>query len=319
MNQMTEVFHLRSPYGDNRGTEYEVEFDPGLGVVWAFLNPRGTPCFSPSLLKAIRQHDELLERNAGKVFSEGKLHDARYYVMGSRSPGVFSMGGDLSLFQILIKMQDRDALLNYARRCIDCVWPRIINHNVPTLTTISLVQGDALGGGFEAALAADVIIAEEEALLGLPEITFNLFPGMGAYSLLARRIGMRQAEKLILGGRLHKAHELYEMGVVDVLAPTGEGERTTHEWIRKNDRRQNGMQAVFRSRQAILPVTREELDTIAESWVDAALRLTDHDLRMMRRLVAAQQRRTAASHDQPEDATATVEALAPIAAVAGAH
>jgi DSF synthase len=312
VNTLTDIVYLRSPYG-TRGTEYEVEFDPGLGVIWAFLNPRGTPCFSPSVLQAIRNHDDLLERNTGKVYHEGSMHEARYYVMGSRTPGVFNMGGDLALFQLVIKMQDRSALLNYARRCIDCVWPRIVNHYVPTLTTISLVQGDALGGGFEAALAADIIIAEEDTVLGLPEITFNLFPGMGAYSLLTRRIGMRQAEKLILNGRLHKAHELYEMGVIDVLAPAGEGERTTHEWIRKNDRRQNGMQAVFKSRQAIMPITREELDTIAENWVDAALRLTDQDMRMMRRLVAAQQRRMA-------DATQTansplIDEPAPLAAV----
>jgi DSF synthase len=315
VNQMTDVIYLRSPYGV-RGTEYEVEFDPGRGIIWAFLNPRGTPCFSKSLLHAIRQHDELLEQNGGKVFHDGSLHDARYYVMGSRTPGVFNMGGDLALFQLLIKMQDRGALLNYARHCIDCVWPRIINHNVPTLTTISLVQGDALGGGFEAALAADVLIAEEDAVLGLPEITFNLFPGMGACSLLARRIGMRQAEKLILDGRLHKARELYEMGVIDVLAPTEEGERTTYEWIRKNDRRHNGMQAVFQSRQAIHPITRQELDTIAENWVEAALRLTDHDVRMMRRLVAAQQRRMAETI-QPANRS-FVNPLASLAAV-GAH
>lgn len=314
MNQMTDLIYLRSPYGV-RGTEYEVEFDPGLGIIWAFLNPRGTPCFSPSLLHAIRNHDELLERNAGKVYHDDSLHDARYYVMGSRSPGVFNMGGDLALFQLLIKMQDRTALSNYARHCIDCVWPRIIKHNVPTLTTISLVQGDALGGGFEAALAADILVAEEDAVLGLPEITFNLFPGMGACSLLARRIGLRQAEKLILGGRLHKARELYEMGVVDILAPAGKGERTTYEWIRKNDRRHNGMQAVFQSRQAIMPITRQELDTIAENWVDAALRLTDHDIRMMRRLVAAQQRRMAEAVQPANDPVADQPAT--LAAVGG--
>ena len=46
----------------------------------------------------------------------------------------------------------------------------------PTLTKIVLVQGDALGGGFECALASDVIVAEESAQMGLPEILFNLFP-----------------------------------------------------------------------------------------------------------------------------------------------
>jgi len=47
------------------------------------------------------------------------------------------------------------------------------------LTTISLAQGDALGGGFEAALSCSVIIAERRARFGFPEVMFNLFPGMG--------------------------------------------------------------------------------------------------------------------------------------------
>ena len=53
--------------------------------------------------------------------------------------------------------------------------------NLP-FTTISLVQGDALGGGFEAALCGDIIIAEKQARFGFPEVLFNLFPGMGAYN-----------------------------------------------------------------------------------------------------------------------------------------
>jgi DSF synthase len=48
------------------------------------------------------------------------------------------------------------------------------------VTTIALVQGDALGGGFETALSSNVLIAERSAKLGFPEILFNLFPGMGA-------------------------------------------------------------------------------------------------------------------------------------------
>jgi DSF synthase len=77
----------------------------------------------------------------------------------------------------------------------------------------------------------------------LPEILFNLFPGMGAYSLLARRIGARAAEDLILSGRVLTAQRLHEMGIVDVLAPAGQGESTVRQWIMSNAKRRNGMQA----------------------------------------------------------------------------
>ena len=71
----------------------------------------------------------------------------------------------------------------------------------------------------------------------------------------------------------------------------GEGEAAVTEWIMKNERRRNGMQAVFAARQHVQPVTREELDAITETWVDAALRLEDRDLKMMSRIVRAQMRR----------------------------
>ena len=127
--------------------------------------------------------------------------------------------------------------------------------------------------------------------MGLPEILFNLFPGMGACSLLSRRIGMRAAEELILSGKVLPAATLHEMGVVDVLAKDGEGESTVTQWIMQNDRRRNGMQAVFAARQHVHPVTREELDAITETWVDAALRIEDRAPKMMSRIVRAPMRR----------------------------
>src|SRR5690606_16149379 len=158
------------------------------------------------------------------------------------------------------------------------IYPRIRNYNCPNLTTISLIQGDALGGGFETALASDIIVAEESAVLGLPEILFNLFPGMGAYSLLARRVGMRAAENLITSGELFTAVKLHEMGIVDVVAKDGTGIAAVEHWISRNQKRRNGFQAVLNARQCVHPITRDELDKIVELWVDAALRLEERDL-----------------------------------------
>jgi DSF synthase len=312
MNAMTEVANLRAPYG-RPGSQYEVEFDPEHGTLWGFFNPSPTPCFSLALLNEIRAHDSTLELNGGKVLFENALHPVNYYVVGSRVKGVYNLGGDLSLFQMLIKTGDRDALIHYGRRCIDCIFPHIQHHGSPTMTTIALVQGDALGGGFETVLANDVIVAEESATMGLPEILFNLFPGMGAYSLLARRLGMKAAEDMILSGKLYKAAELHEMGIVDFLANDGDGERVAYEWIRKNHRRRNGIQAMFQSRQHVHPITREEMDRIVDVWVDAALRLEEKDLKMMHRLVRAQSRRTSGDEHaietrQPDHAVAVVAA-----------
>jgi DSF synthase len=303
MSNLRDAMGLCIPYGKEY-SQYETEFEPATGTVWGYFNPKeGAPCYSLSLLKDILEHDQQLVANKGHVDFDGMLHRVNYYVTASRTRGVFNVGGDLALFSMLIKTQDREALAQYAKLCIDNIYPRTQSFFSPTLTKIVLVQGDALGGGFECALASDVIVAEESAQMGLPEILFNLFPGMGACSLLARRIGIRAAEELILSGKILTAAELHKMGVVDVLATDGQGETAVRNWIAKNAKRRNGMQAVFRARQFIHPVTRAELDGIVELWVDAALRLGERDLKMMNRLVRAQMKRmgTAHHHDGMED------------------
>ena len=305
MSNMQDAVGLCIPYG-RTNSQYQTEFEPATGTVWGYFNPRGTACFSLGLLKDIRAHDDALVANAGEVEIEGAMQRVNCYVTGSRIPRVFNLGGDLALFVLLIKARDRDALAHYAKLCIDNMYPRTQNFFSPTLTKIALVQGDALGGGFECALASDLIFAEAGAQLGFPEILFNLFPGMGAYSLLARRIGMRAAEELILSGRILPAAKLHEMGVVDVLVPDGNGPAAVREWIMKNAKRRNGTRAAFRARRCVNPVTREELDAITGVWVDAAFRLADRDLKMMGRIVRAQMRRM----ESGDVTDVTAEALA---------
>jgi DSF synthase len=231
--------------------------------------------------------------NEGRVPFAGEMHQAHYQVLASKIDGIYNLGGDLSYFVLLIMSRDRDALFRYAKLCIDDISARINNYNAP-ITTISLVQGDALGGGFETALSSNVIIAERSAKMGLPEILFNLFPGMGACSLLGRRIGMKRAEELILSGRLYRAAELAEMGLVDVLAEDGCGEQAVYEFIRKNEKKRNGMQAVFRARQYSSPVSYDELLNITKIWVDAAMQLEERDVKIMARIAHAQMRRISA-------------------------
>jgi DSF synthase len=301
MSNLRDAMGLRAPCG-KKYPELEYEFDPATGAIWGFMKQRGVPCFNLGLLKDIRSFGNELTANDGHVDFEGAMHRVNWYVAASRVPKVYNLGGDLALFLLLIKARDREALAHYAKLCIDNIHARVKNYFCPSLTTISLVQGDALGGGFETALSSDVIVAEESAQMGLPEILFNLFPGMGAYSLLTRRIGARAAEELILSGRVLPARKLHEMGVVDVLAKDGEGETEVNNWIAKSSRRRNGLQGVLRARQIVHPVTREELDAIAETWTDCALRLEDRDLRMMSRIVRAQMERMETG--QVEDITA---------------
>jgi DSF synthase len=78
------------------------------------------------------------------------------------------------------------------------------------------------------------------------------------------------------------------MGVVDVLAEDGQGEYAMNNWIKKNHRSLNSFQAINRAKQRVNPLTLQELYDITEIWVDAALRLDERNLKVMERLVRAQ-------------------------------
>ncbi|GGE27235.1 hypothetical protein GCM10007276_00510 [Agaricicola taiwanensis] len=280
-----------------RGVEYisyeaiEVSIEEPLGILWFFTKPDAQPSYTPTLLHSLNTLqaglEDLLKRreNAGDA-------SLRYVVGGSRVPGVFNLGGDLKLMTRLVRAQDKRALETYARACIDVLYNSFLDFNLPVIT-VALVQGDTLGGGFESALSCDVIVAEEGTKFGLPEVLFNLFPGMGAYSFLARRLDAGRAEKMILSGRLYDAAELHEMGIVDVLAKEGGGEDAVREYVSRNRRRFNAELSVYQTRRRVNPLEYRELLDVTQVWVEAALRLGDQDLRKMERLFNAQDKRIA--------------------------
>ena len=291
MNAITEHKHLLNSTTpiDHLARQIASEYDDEQRALWTFMQPDGVPCFNIGMLHEIRRSDKLLQVNRGQVLVDGNLRPVDFHIGASRSPGVFNYGGDLALFMLLIKTRDRDALLHYARLCIDTLYGRLTSFDTNVIT-ISLLQGEALGGGFESALASHVVIAEEQSRLGFPEILFNLFPGMGAYSLLSRRIGARKAEEMILSGKIYTAQEMLELGVIDAIAPTGKGIETVNAYMRSNRHRLNGMRAMFECRRHTNPITYTELSGIIEVWVDAALRLGEKELKMMGRLVRSQLR-----------------------------
>jgi DSF synthase len=171
-----------------------------------------------------------------------------------------------------------------------------INLNLP-LTTISFVEGAALSGGLESAISCNYLIAEKHAQMGLPEIRYNLFPGMGGYSFLARKLGMVRAEQIITKGKVHSGPKLYKMGLIDILAESGKGYEAVDCFIRKHRRAANGLRAIQVLKQHYSPLDQQELIDIAHIWVDTALKLDSNDLKHMARFVYAQSRGvTSAEH-----------------------
>ncbi|ALE16583.1 RpfF protein [Altererythrobacter epoxidivorans] len=264
--------------------ELDVLYDDRSQALWTFMNPAGRPSFTPAMLKDFENWQALIKQG----FGPDKV-PLRYLILGSRAADVFCFGGDLELFQQLIRERNRDALVEYGHRCCAILHRNIATLDIPMLT-VGLVQGAALGGGFEALLSFDYIVAERSATFGLPEVMFGLFPGMGAHALLARKLGSAMADRIIVSNETYTAEQMYDLGIVHHLAEPGDGVNACRDFIKKSDRRHAGLVGSRRAMKQVWQLELAELNRITEQWADTALELREQDLKIMNRLVAAQAR-----------------------------
>jgi DSF synthase len=278
-------------------THLDIEFEERHGILWKFISAASTPHFCHEQLDDIRAVQAMLrDRSFGDGPGRANNDPVRYVVFGSRIPGVFSLGGDLRLFRELIANRDRAGLARYSRKATDAVYYHACNPG--NTTSISLVQGVAMGGGFEAALAGNLLVAERGSRLGFPEVLFGLFPGMGAYTFLRRRVDAATAESIIVSAKNYTAEDLHDMGIVDILCAPGEGEHAIRSYVSRQASRP-GAAAFRRAINCARPIDRNELYGIAEAWVDTALQLDTASLRRIDRLITNQDRKFEQAAPEP--------------------
>ncbi len=266
--------------------EISVRYDAKTATIWCYFNPIKRPCFSVNMLQEIHT----LQLAIIQYFKNNNMNPPtpiNYFILASLTPDVYQYGGDLRLFSQLIFDKDRETLYNYAKLCIDTIHLNSVNLNLP-ITTIALVEGTALGGGLEAALSCDIIITQEGVKMGFPEIRFNLFPGMGAYSFLARRVGYKESEEIIASGKIYHAQELYEKNVVTIFDKESTAQESLDKFLKEDAKSLNGMQAIRRTRHIYQNISYQELLDITKVWVDTALKLKTKDLKVMKRFVVVQ-------------------------------
>jgi hypothetical protein len=134
-----------------RYQEISLRFEADSGILWCHQRHRQRPCFSEALLTEVLDIQSWLQRTLAGV--ERRRLPLRYLVWASAAPGIYNLGGDLRLFTQLIRAGDANALFDYAKACVDICYLNATSLDLPILT-VALIQGDALGGGFEAALSA---------------------------------------------------------------------------------------------------------------------------------------------------------------------
>ena len=268
----------------------KVSHDRSARAVWVEFKYEKRPCFSRELLEDVWTVQRSIRQAALSGYQENNDDRLLFQVIASTDKKVFNLGGDLAYFIELIEAGDEEGLRDYAKRCIDIQYASISHYGIP-FTTISCVAGEALGGGFEAAISSNVLVAEQQARFGFPEITFGMFPGMGALSLLMRKISPAMAHRLIMDHRIYSATELYEMGVVDILAPEGEGRAAVNDYMQRYASLAPGYHGFQAAVDRVNPVNYEELHDIVDLWVETAFQLSEKNRRLMAYFARAQARR----------------------------
>lgn len=163
----------------------------------------------PKALNALNSEtlDEL--KHAGSALSANK--DVWVVVITGEGDKAFIAGADI------LEMKDMSAIegMAFSQRGHEA-FAAFENMNKPV---IAAVNGFALGGGFEVALACDIIYASDKAKVGFPETTLGIFPGFGGTQRAAKLCGLAKAKELIFTGRMIGAAEAYEMGLLNKVVP----------------------------------------------------------------------------------------------------
>lgn len=140
--------------------------------------------------------------------------EIRVLILTGAGEKAFVAGADIKELQDL----SVSAARNFAERG-QKLFRRLEILNVPV---IAAVNGFALGGGFELALACDFIVASDQAQFGLPEVKLGIMPGFGGTQRLARAIGRNKARELTYTGEMLSANQALQLGLVTQVVPAGE-------------------------------------------------------------------------------------------------
>lgn len=119
---------------------------------------------------------------------------------------------------------------------------------------IAVVNGYALGGGCELALACDLIIASRESRFGLPEVSLGIIPGFGGIARLIRRVGFGKAKELIFSAKMITAEEAVKIGLVNQVIEAKDLQNKTNEFIREICK--NSCEAVKLAKRALNAIGR---------------------------------------------------------------
>lgn len=210
-----------------------------------------------------------LEQFAGEL--QALEHEAHALVVCSKKNCGFCAGADLRELYCRSQEMPRKEAAAEVRRFLERIHHVFNVIDGLSLTTIAAVHGVVFGGGFELALACDLIIADRTARFCFPELRLGLIPGFGGIPRLKRDLGNGVVRDLLLTGRSFNATKMQQVGLVSQLVSDGEAwrvARATAAQLKKFDRYTSGVAKKF-----IKPIPYEELKQEIDLFCDLFMRL----------------------------------------------
>ena len=293
--------------------ELTIKCDKEMATIWVGMNPIGRQCFTLSMLEELLSLLHVLDEFGS--LDPANPDTIRYIVLQSNHPEIYNLGGDLEYFSKLVKQNNPGSLRKYGIVCIDLIYWALTGGK-RQITIIANIAGDTLGGGFEAALACSYIFAEKHSIFSFPESLFGFFPGMGAYDLFERFAGSIEADQAFTTGKRYSAQELKRMGGVYSLVEVGEGTSKIKKFIADREKNQSPHRALQKIKQYKQTINYESLEFSIDLWVEAAMNLTETNLRMMSILTRRQKKKGSVNTCQNETSYLDNSIIEPLKIVA---
>jgi enoyl-CoA hydratase len=167
---------------------------------------------------ALQTMDELDE-----AIEKVRLQRARVLVIRGAGVKAFCAGGDIKELESMRSESDAAAMAHRMRATLD----RLPQLAIPVIAGLN---GDALGGGAELAIACDLRIAAEHARIGFPQITLGIMPAWGASERLPALVGRARALSILLGGQPVAASDALQLGLVEMVVSSATFEARLHEF-----------------------------------------------------------------------------------------
>jgi DSF synthase len=278
---LDEIRHKTGPLA-----QLQLEYEPQIKTLWVTIAPEPKPVFTLGLVDSVARLQRAIVALWGK--EDYPQSPIRFFAYRANGP-IFTFGGDLDFYLDCISRGDRAALQEHAQLSIEGVLGNATSLS-GTAITMATIEGKGIGGGIDAPLSCNLVIAEEQTSFSYPEVKFNHFP-VASVAVLSQRIGTRAAHRLLSNGTELTATEFEALGALDAVALRGQGEN----WLRKfasetlpMHAARLGLYEAFHRRRAAQ--FGNELTALAAAWTDHMLRLSPIEISRLQRISVGQDR-----------------------------